>query len=85
MRNYIVTEYVHQHDELCKIWSESECTLRVIMTKDPRINKYAISTWFCAVSFARFGTMLSVERAIFLLVELEWVLIMKQESTVILV
>ena len=59
MRNYIVTEYVHQHDELCKIWSESECTLRVIMTKDPRINKYAISTWFCAVSFARFGTMLS--------------------------
>ena len=59
MRNYVVTEYIHQHDELSKIWTESECTLRVIMLKDAKVDKYAPSTWSCAVSFARFGTMIS--------------------------
>ena len=27
MQNYIVTEYVHQHDDLARIWKNSECTL----------------------------------------------------------
>ena len=56
MRNYIITEYCRQHHELAKIWSDSECTLRVIMCKDPTMDKYAPTTWSCAVSFARFGT-----------------------------
>lgn len=56
MRNYIVTEYAHQHSELSKIWPDSECTLRVIMVKDPQEDLYAPTTWSCAVSYARFGT-----------------------------
>lgn len=56
MRNYIITEYCPQHHELAKVWPDSECTLRVIMCKDPIENKFASSTWSCAVSYARFGT-----------------------------
>jgi len=59
MRNYIVTEYAHQHHELAKIWPDSECTLRVIMVKNPREDIYRKATWSCAVSFARFGTALN--------------------------
>ena len=56
MRNYIITEYAHQHNELAKIWPDSECTLRVIMAKNPKEDLYSKSTWSCAVSYARFGT-----------------------------
>ena len=56
MRNYIITEYCPQHHELARIWPDSECTLRVIMCKDPTEDKYAPTTWSCAVSYARFGT-----------------------------
>ena len=56
MRNYIITEYCHQHRELARVWPDSECTLRVIMCKDPTEDKYAPTTWSCAVSYARFGT-----------------------------
>lgn len=56
MRNYIITEYIHQHHELADIWPDSECTLRVIMCKDPQEDRYAATTWSCAVSYARFGT-----------------------------
>ncbi len=56
MRNYIITEYAHQHRELAKIWPDSECTLRVIMVKDPKKDFYTPATWSCSVSYARFGT-----------------------------
>ena len=56
MRNYIITEYCYQHHSLAKVWPDSECTLRVIMCKDPVDDKYALTTWSCAISFARFGT-----------------------------
>ena len=56
MRNYIITEYAHQHSELKVVWPDSECTLRVIMVKDPKVDLYAPATWSCAVSYARFGT-----------------------------
>lgn len=56
MRNYIVTEYAHQHHELASIWPDSECTLRVIMCKDSTKDRYKPTTWSCAVSYARFGT-----------------------------
>lgn len=56
MRNYIVTEYCHQHSALAEVWPDSECTLRVIMGKDPKKDLYAPATWSCAVSYARFGT-----------------------------
>lgn len=56
MRNYIITEYCQQHHELARIWPDSECTLRVIMCKDPTADKYALTTWSNVVSFARFGT-----------------------------
>ena len=59
MRNYIITEYCKQHHELAKIWPDSECTLRIIMCKDPTDDKYAKTTWSCAVSFARFGTSIN--------------------------
>lgn len=59
MRNYVITEYVNQHHELKEVWSKSECTLRVIMIKDPSEDKYKPATWSCAVSFARFGTSLN--------------------------
>ena len=56
LRNYIITEYVHQHSELSKIWPDSECTLRVIMCKNPSTNKYANPVWTNVISYARFGT-----------------------------
>ena len=56
MRNYIITEYAHQHADLASVWPDSECTLRVIMVKDPKEDLYAPVTWSCAVSYARFGT-----------------------------
>jgi len=59
MPNYIVTEYVHQHDELARIWKDSECTLRVIMVKEPKENVYDSSKWSCIVSYARFGSSIS--------------------------
>ena len=59
VRNYIVTEYVQQHHELAAIWPESECTLRVIMCKDPAEDRFSSTKWSCAVSFARFGTSIS--------------------------
>lgn len=59
MRNYIVTEYAHQHEKLAKIWPDSECTLRVIMCKDPTQDRYASATWSNVVCFARFGTSIN--------------------------
>lgn len=56
MRNYIITEYAHQHHALAEVWPDSECTLRVIMVKDPKEDLYSEATWSCAVSYARFGT-----------------------------
>ena len=56
MRNYVITEYCRQHPALSRIWPDSECTLRVILCKDPTDDKYAPATWSCAVSFARFGS-----------------------------
>lgn len=59
MRNYIVTEYVQQHEELANIWKDSECTLRVIMVKEPCEKASDIPKWSCIVSYARFGSMIS--------------------------
>ena len=59
MRNYIVTQYARQHEELRTIWPNSECTLRVIMVKDPKETLYEEATWSCAVSYARFGTSIN--------------------------
>ena len=59
MPNYIVTEYVPQHRDLARIWGESECTLRVIMVKNPPEDSFAPATWSSTVSFARFGSSVS--------------------------
>ena len=59
MRNYIITEYCKQHHELAEVWPDSECTLRIIMGKDPKENNFAPATWSCVVSFARFGTSIN--------------------------
>lgn len=59
MRNYIITEYAHQHHELEAVWPDSECTLRVIMCKNPTEDRYAPTTWSCAASYARFGTSIN--------------------------
>jgi hypothetical protein len=56
IRNYIITEYCHQHKDLSLIWPKSECTLRVIMCKNPSNNRFNPPTWTCAISYARFGT-----------------------------
>ena len=57
--NYVITEYVHQHEALAKIWSKSECTLRVIMAKCPTDKPYTPAEWTCTVSYARFGSSIS--------------------------
>lgn len=59
MRNYIITEYCRQHHELAQVWPDSECTLRVIMCKNPKKDPYEQATWSCAVSYARFGSAVS--------------------------
>lgn len=56
MRNYIITEYARQHHELAEVWPDSECTLRVIMVKNPKKDLYEQASWSCSVSYARFGT-----------------------------
>lgn len=59
LQNHIVTEYAHEHEDLAKIWSESECTLRVIMAKLPqKIHEDSVK-WHCTVSYARFGSSVS--------------------------
>lgn len=57
--NNIVTEYCIQHSELAKIWSLSECTLRVNMMKLPYENHWDEPVWKCLLSFARFGSSIS--------------------------
>ncbi len=57
--NNIVTEYAYQHNDLKRIWPESECTLRIIMIKLPHVRFYSEPTWKCIVSYARFGTAVS--------------------------
>ena len=59
LNNYIVTEYVRQHGALARIWGQSECTLRVVMAKEPRKNPAHAAQWTCTVSYARFGTAMS--------------------------
>ncbi len=59
MRNYIITEYTPQHHDLARIWPDSECTLRVILLKDPRPDRWSPPTWFCPAAIARFGTEIS--------------------------
>ena len=59
MPNYIVTEYCKQHKDLARIWKDTECTLRVIMVKDPKDSVSDLSTWSCTVSYARFGSSIS--------------------------
>lgn len=59
MRNYIVTEYVHQNEQLSRIWPNSECTLRVIMCKDYNDSFFAPATWTNVISYARFGTSIN--------------------------
>lgn len=59
MTNYVVTEYVPQHKNLAKIWNGSECTLRIIMVKEPTENTFDPPKWSCIVSFARFGSSIS--------------------------
>lgn len=55
LKNYIVTEYVKQSDSLQKIWSNSECVLRIVMAKNSRKNPEDISDWHCAWCYAVFG------------------------------
>ena len=59
IRNYIITEYIHQHSTLDTIWDESECTLRVTMFKTVKPDLYSKPEWQCLISYARFGTSLS--------------------------
>ena len=59
LENNIVTEYAYQHEELAKVWPDSECTLRVIMAKLPKGSIYDESEWHCTVSYARFGSSVS--------------------------
>lgn len=58
IRNYVITEYVYQHTDMAHIWPQSECTLRVIMCKEPK-KQFEEDRWNCLVSFARFGTSIS--------------------------
>lgn len=55
-KNTIVTEYAYQHEDLSKIWPDSECTLRVVMAKLPHTDRYSDPEWECIISYARFGT-----------------------------
>ncbi|MBO4290144.1 MAG: hypothetical protein J5865_08620 [Lachnospiraceae bacterium] len=59
MRNYIVTEYCKQHHELAAVWPDSECTLRVIMCKNPGKDRFAPYEWNNVISYARLGTSIS--------------------------
>lgn len=55
--NYIFTEYVSQHNELRKIWNQSESVLRCNMYKIPKAYIYAESEWKCASSYLTIGTI----------------------------
>lgn len=57
--NNIVTEYCKQHENLAKVWPNSECTLRLIMAKMPYKNIWDNPIWHNVISLARFGTSVS--------------------------
>ena len=59
LENNIVTEYCYQHEELAKVWTSSECTLRVVMAKVPQNTPYDQPKWHCTLSYARFGSSIS--------------------------
>ena len=50
IRNYVITEYVYQHEEMARIWPQSECTLRVIMCKNPK-EQFEEDRWNCLISW----------------------------------
>lgn len=51
----IVTEFIHQHPDLDKIYSESAMTLRIIAVRN-REDNFTVSDISPIVSYARFGT-----------------------------
>lgn len=57
LKGYIVTEYIKQHEALNKIWSNSTCTLRIIVCRDQE-NKFekSVDDLHIIASYARFGT-----------------------------
>ena len=59
MRNYIVTEYCRQHHDLAAVWPDSECTLRIIMCKNPGKDRFAPYEWSNIICYARLGTSIS--------------------------
>lgn len=59
LRNYTVTEYINQCAMLKKIWSGSECALRVTMMKVPQDSPFAENQWVNISSYARIGTSVS--------------------------
>lgn len=59
MRNYIVTEYCRQHRDLAAVWPDSECTLRIILCKNPGKDRFAPYEWSNIICYARLGTSIS--------------------------
>ena len=55
LKGFLVTDYVHQHISLAEIWSDSVCTLRVVMAKRRGINSFENGGYLNIVSYARFG------------------------------
>ena len=57
LKGYIVTEYCRQHSQLNRVWSDSECTLRIILARLK--NQYGGGEIKPILSYARFGSSMS--------------------------
>lgn len=56
LNGYIVTEFIEQSEEMNKVFSDSDCTLRIILYKKLPENDEDIAEYDCLLSYARFGT-----------------------------
>lgn len=56
LNGYIVTEFIEQSEEMNKVFSDSACTLRVILYKKLNERNEDAAEYDCLMSFARFGT-----------------------------
>lgn len=58
LRGYIVIEYIHQHEQHCKVWPSSENTLRIVAVREMN-DKYNGGDVRIISSYVRFGTKVS--------------------------
>lgn len=56
LNGYIVTEFIHQSEEMNKIYQKTDCALRIVLYKKVSERKMGEAEYDCLLAYARFGT-----------------------------